>query len=118
MLSKQAEQKERHQILDNDRAVREHTTTYLKETHSDLGGRWAINRTDNVVGQTPTIDYGGKPNWAHDPTGVEPPLGYSVDAMAPVGEPFEVERAGQVLANRSPPSADSQQPIKRRKLNV
>jgi len=82
-----ATMKEKVEVLKNDRRV---ASTYLDHTHSEEGGRFA--KPTNVIGATPTPQYPAGPNWSADPTGVEPPLGFDVNAVEPVGEQFEIER--------------------------
>jgi len=50
-------------------------------------GRFAVGA------RQPVTEYPRQPEtspWHHDPVGLEPPLGYSVETMEPVGEPHEV----------------------------
>ena len=68
--------------------------TYFERAQADveaeLGGRWAKPRP-MMSGQVPMQPEGSP--WSYDPVGPEPPLGYSVDEMEPVGSPHEVERS-------------------------
>jgi hypothetical protein len=92
MLSSQQDQHDRKEVLENDRRVREQGSTYLAHTHDDEGGRWA--KPSMVVGTTPTPQYpGAAPAWAHDPSGVEPPLNYQIDALEPVGTFQEIQKS-------------------------
>lgn len=50
MLSRQEEERERRETLQNDRRVREQTGTYLSHTHNEAGGRFAREQT--VVGKS------------------------------------------------------------------
>jgi hypothetical protein len=91
-------QKERAEVLKNDRAVQKNT--FLSHTHSDEGGRFAKPQT--VIGETPTVQYPmAAPNWSSDPTGVEPSLGFSVEDHEPVGEPGEVRASLEALGDHS-----------------
>jgi hypothetical protein len=80
MLSSQLEQQERRETLRNDRRIREQGSTYLAQTHSDLGGRYAQIQPERVVGATeqpysslPKMPEGNP--WAGpDLVGDEPPL--------------------------------------------
>ena len=46
--------------------------------------------------------------WHHDPLPAEPPLGFSVEDQAPVGEAFEVERSlGEIRDGVGPPLTPS-----------
>jgi hypothetical protein len=81
--SNEASQGERREALQNDRAQ---GTTYvaraIAERGEELGGRFAhLGREQQVVGQGPSV-YPRPPTgpWAGpDPSGDEPPLGFSVD---------------------------------------
>src|SRR6516165_1620471 len=59
------------------------------------GGRYAkITRLSVVVSSL--VAYPRQPEtspWHHDPCGVEPPLGYSVEDQEPTGEKFEQQRS-------------------------
>jgi hypothetical protein len=97
-------QKERAEVLKNDRAVQKNT--FLSHTHSEEGGRYAKPQT--VIGATPTVQYPmAAPNWSVDPTGVEPPLGFDVNTVEPCGEKFEIEALGdgEAVAQSSPLAA-------------
>jgi len=65
----------------------------------DVRGRWAEINKSNVVGATPTPVYPAGPNWAADPVGVEPALGFSVEAHEPVGEVGEVQASIEALGD-------------------
>jgi hypothetical protein len=58
-------------------------STYFHQALADPlpGGRWA-GRRPNIVGTEPTATPLAVPDWCIDPTGPEPPLGYSVDVVA------------------------------------
>jgi hypothetical protein len=90
-------QKEKREVLANDRKVREATTYHSVAQASvddERGGRYATEGSkQTVVGSSP-IAYPRQPEnspWHHDPCPPEPPLGYSVDEQEPVGEVFERE---------------------------
>ena len=86
-------QSERRKVIENDRKVH---ATYHSVAQSavdeDRGGRFAYSGSSTtVVGSSP-VSYPQQPTgspWAKDECPPEPPLGFSVDAMEPVGEPFE-----------------------------
>jgi len=65
-------------------------------------GRFAPVRPQLVVGADPGPQY---PSAAYpfqcDPTGIEPPLGFSVDDQVPVGEPHDIEKAAQILSEQT-----------------
>jgi hypothetical protein len=97
-------QKERAEVLKNDRAV--HKNTFLSHTHSEEGGRFA--RPQTIVGSRPTVDYPRLPSgpWA-DPVQVPPeePLGYSVEDVPIVGEPHEIQASIEASCGDSEASA-------------
>jgi hypothetical protein len=87
-------QKEKKEILENDRKVR---ATYHSIASADatneLGGRFAAAVTKTkVVGASP---------WRCDPCGVEPALGYSVNDQPTTGEWWEVEQSMKTEIQRS-----------------
>jgi hypothetical protein len=87
----QREQQERRETLENDRKVREQTGTFMSHTHiDDAGGRFAQVNAATVIGATPVPSYPQGPAWSVDPSGVEPPLNYSVNELQPTGEPHEI----------------------------
>jgi hypothetical protein len=69
--------------------------TFLLHTHSDEGGRFA--KPMNVVGVKPVPEYPAGPNWSPQAVGVEPPLGFSIDEMEPVGRQDEIEASIEKL---------------------
>ena len=57
----------------------------------EMGGRFAKVHTTTVTGASP-ISYPTQPThspWHSNPYPEEPPLGFSVDEMEPIGEPHE-----------------------------
>jgi len=50
-----------------------------------------------LSGSKPTVDALAGPNWAPQASGIEEPLGYSIDETPVVGEPFEVAQAADIL---------------------
>jgi hypothetical protein len=90
MLSRQEEQSERREVLENDKRVREQGSTFLAHTHNGAGGRFAAISSPTVIGAEATPKYPQGPAWCADQTGIEPPLNYSVNALEPCGEPHEV----------------------------
>jgi hypothetical protein len=77
----------------------------------DAGGRFAKTRPSLTVGSKPTVDYPGDklPAWVTDRGPDEPPLGFSVDAMEPVGESFEVLQSAMQANANVPTSEPAQQ---------
>jgi hypothetical protein len=125
MLSKQEEEAERREVLENDRRVREQQqqrgTTFHQyaqaAANDDAGGRWATVNAVSVVGAEPAVKYPAAAAHQRDPVPTEPPLGYCVDEMAPlepstVSSSFPVEDTGAPAgaahtADNLPPSAES-----------
>ena len=80
-------QAERRRIMADDGRAK---TYFGQAQHADddLGGRYAKVHSTTVVGSSP-VSYPAQPPtspWHHDPVPPEMPLGYSVDAIEPVGE--------------------------------
>jgi hypothetical protein len=75
-----------------------------------VGGRWAAESKAKVVGSTSFKYPALPPNspWASEPVGLEPPLGYSVEAMPAVGEAFEL--AAEAGAQGVKPALQQHQP--------
>jgi hypothetical protein len=84
--------KEKAEVLANDRRVREQTGTFMSHTHDDLdlGGRFAKQTPQTVIGASPVPQYPAGPAWSHDPTGIEPPFPLDVNQMQPCGEAHEI----------------------------
>jgi hypothetical protein len=60
-----------------------------------IGGRYAAEAKQHVIGSG-QVAYPALPAsspWASDLVPAEPPLGYSVEEQAPVGEVFEIEKS-------------------------
>jgi len=98
MLSSQEEQAERKRVLANDARVREQAGTFMSHTHSEIGGRYAGVGAQMVVGADPIPKYPAAAAHQHDPCGLEPPLGYRIDAM-PEHEPPEPFPLSQAQGN-------------------
>jgi hypothetical protein len=90
----QREQQERREVMKQDLDVRRQQreeraqgSTYLDHHHSELGGRFGVIETETITGRPspqppplpPTSPWSGT-----DPVGIEPPLGYEIDAMPPI----------------------------------
>jgi hypothetical protein len=95
-MDKGVTQREKRQVMENDRQVRV-AATYHSVAQAALdderGGRYAAGSGSkaSVVGTSP-ISYPTQPPgspWAKDECPPEPPLGFSVDEQEPVGEMFE-----------------------------
>jgi hypothetical protein len=67
------------------------------------GGRFASElKTEASVPRQPASS-----PWSNDPVGVEPPLGYSIQDMEPVGEAFEIaESEAQAILRANPGLAE------------
>jgi hypothetical protein len=84
MLSKQIEQSDRLETLQNDMRVRGSTFNQFAQSEAaESRGRFTAHERSAVVGATPIPKYEGAPNRANDPSGIEPPLGYAIDAQEP-----------------------------------
>ena len=95
MTTEHDEQRLRLETLLNDGLIRKQTMH--SRTASDIAqenqGRFAKGTT--IIGSEPTVQYPAGPNWSPDPTGVEPPLGFSVNEPVVTGEPFEIKASLQ-----------------------
>jgi hypothetical protein len=105
-------QKERREILENDRKVKGTYMSIAEAAADELaGGRFAQTANKQRVIGTGPIVYPAQPEnspWRCDPCGIEPPLGFSVNDQPAVGEPHEVRASStsaQVDAEAPPPSA-------------
>ena len=87
MLSRQEEERERRETLENDRLVREQQRGSTFHQHAvsqaaDLaGGRFGSLGAPHVVGSQPTPRSPAAAAHQADPVGPEPPTGYDVNAM-------------------------------------
>jgi len=88
-------QRERREVMRNDRRVREAAAYHSVAQGSvddERGGRYATEGSkQTVIGSSP-ISYPTQPEhspWRRDPVPDEGPLGFSVDAHEAVGEMFE-----------------------------
>jgi hypothetical protein len=59
----------------------------------EIEGRFSAREKASVIGSTQAPQYPAGPNWAADPVGVEPTLGFSVEDHEPVGEYAEIEKS-------------------------
>jgi len=88
MLESQIEQEERRRVLDNDRRVRDQSSTFHAHAIADAEiprGRFATHERSTVIGSSPTSDYPAGPAWCADPGSqlLEPPLGFDNPALEP-----------------------------------
>jgi hypothetical protein len=71
-------QSEKLQHLHNDLLVHRTYLAHAQSSWLEVGGRYASARPEVTgVPMVPRLPEGSP--WHHDPTGKEPPLGYSVD---------------------------------------
>jgi hypothetical protein len=59
----------------------------------------------SVSGSEPFVRYTSGASWTRDPQPTEPPLGYSVDALEPVGEAQEVAASLSAIEKATSASA-------------
>jgi len=124
MLSKQEEEQERRETLENDRLVLEQrrgSTLHqhgLAAANDTAGGRFAATGAAHVVGSTPTMQYPAAAAHQRDPVGVEPPLGIDINAMPESLDPSAVsmsfpavEATGAPAAEVAPPSDCRSPPV-------
>ena len=95
-------QAERRRIMADDRRAK---TYFGQAQHADddLGGRYAKVHSTTVVGSSP-ISYPAQPAtspWHHDACPPEPPLGFSVEAKEPVGEPHAASATSSSVTARA-----------------
>src|SRR5215472_13995550 len=90
MLSSQEEQAERRRVFAQDQSLR--GTTFHQHAQADADtprGRFTAHERSTVVGAQPTINYPAAAAHQADPCGIEPPLGYRIDAMPELEPPVE-----------------------------
>lgn len=96
MINPDITMKEKRQILENDRKVRDGSTFFAHaraDAELNLGGRYAKVQPTSVTGANPGSVYPRMPEgnpWAKDECPPEPSLGYAIDEQEPVGEPHEI----------------------------
>ena len=89
LYSNEATQAERREVLRND-------TYFARQSNTveDNGGRFSKLTPATITGSTPSPQYPQQPAnspWHHDLVAATEPLGFSVDAMEPVGTQAEIE---------------------------
>ena len=86
-------QSERRRVMANDRMATYHSVAQ-SAVDDERGGRYATEGSkQTVIGGSP-IAYPQQPStspWHSDPCPPEPPLGFDVNAIDPVGEPHEIK---------------------------
>ena|SRR6516162_9598936 len=92
MLTSQEEQEERRRVALQDADLRrqqQQGATFFQHGVSQAaelsGGRFGALGTPTVTGATPIPNYSAAGVHQGDPVGTEPPLGYSVDQVEPIG---------------------------------
>jgi len=83
-------QTEKRRIMIEERRAKTYHG-HAMDADLEMGGRYARVHSTTVVGSEP-VRYPAQPPtspWHHDPCPPEPPLGYSVDDVEPVGEVHE-----------------------------
>jgi hypothetical protein len=109
MLSKQEEDQERRETLENDlRVLRERGSTYhqhgVAQADELSQGRFAATGVPSVTGATPVPSYPAAGAHQADPVGTEPPLGFSVNDLGPSTDLSAVEQLGAPAAGSAPSS--------------
>jgi hypothetical protein len=107
MLSRQEDQAERLEVIENDKKLRGSPSdtsahggsTFFSHTHNEVGGRYAAISSPQIVGSTALPKYEGAPNWATDLVPTEPPLAYDNPALHPSAELGLHHEAALVTAN-------------------
>jgi hypothetical protein len=98
-----ASQEERARIIREERTL--NTRSALQQVLDPiLAGRFAKEaKADFTVGRDEAVHYPRLPSgpWSGPQPPPEEPLGFSVEEMPVMGEPFEVERAANLLAERA-----------------
>jgi hypothetical protein len=90
-------QAERREVLQNDRDLLPKTTfaSFASAfTDEDRGGRFKPETQTHIIGSTPIPKYPELPASSpshHDVVPDEPPLGFSVEEMTPVGSHQEIQ---------------------------
>jgi hypothetical protein len=95
MLSRQEEEQERREVLENDRLLREQQKASTFHQHAQAqaldtaGGRFAATGAPRVVGSTPnpSLQYPAASAAHQTELPREPSLGYSVDQLDPLESP-------------------------------
>src|SRR5262245_14630093 len=85
-------QSERRRILAEERRLRTYHGHGQSAVDEDRGGRFAFSGSPTTVTGSSPISYPAQPEnspWRRDACPLEPPLGFSVDEMEPVGELHE-----------------------------
>jgi hypothetical protein len=88
MLSRQEEEQERRETVENDlRVLQQQTGTFHQHAQAQAAelsqGRFAATGAPHVVGSQAQPRYPAAGGHQADPVGIEPPLGFSVNELEP-----------------------------------
>ena len=90
------DQKERASLLGSTGTTTFHAQSQIAQALDAPGGRFAVEDKSTVVGADPAIAYPVLPSsspWSDARLPDEPPLGFSVNEMQPVGTFAEIEKS-------------------------
>jgi hypothetical protein len=112
--SDEISQAERRRMIE-ERRLKTYHGHAMSAVDDERGGRYAIeDNKQTVIGSSPIV-YPAQPAgspWASDPVGLEPPLGYSIEAQETTGEPHEI--AASMASQEQVPVADVARKFPRR----
>jgi hypothetical protein len=109
LYNNDAAQKEKMEVLRNERRLRDTFHTRAQVDPDEPGGRFAKLHPTSVTGSSPTSHVPPLPPsspWHCDPVPKEEPLGYSVNAQEPIGSRAEQIEAEKLLAAREGAAAN------------
>jgi hypothetical protein len=103
MPSKSDEQKTRRALAGSTSTVttstlRDHVDSESGGRFTELGRREGASKPTIVGADSAVVRYPAGPNWSGADSGLEPPLGFSINDMEPVGLAHEVEASEIALA--------------------
>jgi hypothetical protein len=104
-------QSERRRVMANDRMATYHSVAQ-SAVDDERGARYATKGNKQTAIRSSPIAYPPQPStspWHSDPCPPEPPLGFDVNAIDPVGEPHEIK-----ASEGSPPSSSVRRKFRRR----
>jgi hypothetical protein len=110
MTAKADEQKTRRALSGSNSGM-----TYSRQAEIDQGleNQGRFGQTALVNGREPSVHYPRMPEgspWAGDPSGVEPPLGVSVDYVEPCGTAVEIAASEIAFSRVGHPGSDGRSP--------
>ena len=115
MLSKHEEQAERRDVLENEKRLRASTLSQFAQADAaEARGRFTAHEQSKVIGSTLVPQYPAGPAWCDADQGLEPPLGYAIDAQEPL-EPSCLPSPAQ--GNSGDPDAPSTPPSPSRSMS-